>query len=70
MKKSEFGISAGAVVASTIQDLLQLHTARQKSGVSEDKKAKLDELVGKLSQPHKFPLSSECDIPNHANPTT
>ena len=25
---------------------------------------------GKLSQPHKFPLSSECDIPNHANPTT
>ena len=63
MKKSEFGISAGAVVASTIQDLLQLHTARQKNGVSEDKKAKLDELVDGLAIAHgRLSLDSNASL--------
>ena len=63
MKKSEFGISAGAVVASTIQDLLQLHTARQKNGVSEDKKAKLDELVDGLVIAHgRLSLDSNASL--------
>ena len=48
MTKSESNISAGAVVENTIQSLLQLHTERQKRGVSDDKRTKLDELVAGL----------------------
>ena len=48
MTKPESHISAAAVAAGTIQNLLLLHTERQKRGVSADKKAKLDELVAGL----------------------